>query len=62
MRLPELRKQITEYMRQGLIMEDVRESAEACQERINRMGYRWDSDRMLWRYPERLRPARAERK
>ena len=50
--LSDLRKQITEYMKQGLIMEDVRESAEECQERISRDGFNWDRNRLLWRRPE----------
>ena len=50
--MPDLRKQITDYMLQGTIMEDVRESAEKCQERIERMGFKWDRDRELWRRPE----------
>ena len=61
MRLPDLRKQITEYMRQGVIMEDVQASAEACQERINRLGYKWDSEKMLWRTPQRF-SGRKERR
>ena len=52
MKLSELRKQITEYMKQGTVMQDVKVSAEECQERIEKLGYRWDSERMLWRAPE----------
>lgn len=52
MKLRDLRNQITEYMQQGLIMEDIRDSAQACQKRIAAMGYQWDSERMLWRAPE----------
>ena len=61
MRLPDLRKQITEYMRQGAIMEDVQASAEACQERINRLGYKWDSEKMLWRTPQRFSGSKERR-
>lgn len=52
MRLPDLRKQITEYLKQGVIMEDVRESAVECQARIERMGFKWHNTRQLWRRPE----------
>ena len=55
MRLSDLRKQIAEYMKQGLIMLDVKASAEECQARIEAMGYEWDSERMLWRAPEEQR-------
>lgn len=56
-----LRREIAEYIRAagGIEMPDLRASAEACERRIEAMGYRWDFNRMLWRAPERkLRTSR----
>jgi len=53
MKLRDLRNQITDYMRQGLIMQDIKQSAKECQRRIEKLGYKWDSERMLWRAPEK---------
>jgi hypothetical protein len=55
----DLRREIDRYInlqprRKGrgpLVMDDVADSAEACQRRIEAMGYQWDSERMLWRAP-----------
>lgn len=48
-----LRQEIDRYIRQagGLEMPDLREKAEACQRRIENLGYRWDVARLLWRAP-----------
>ena len=51
MKLPDLHGQIVKYLQQGLVMEDVRQSAQECQSRIDQTGIKWDSDRMLWRKP-----------
>jgi hypothetical protein len=48
-----LRQEIDRYIRQagGLEMPDLREKAEACQLRIEGLGFRWDLSRLLWRAP-----------
>lgn len=48
-----LRHDINRFIRQagGLEMPDPREKAEACQRRIEALGYRWDLSRLLWRAP-----------
>jgi len=53
--LAALRQEIDRYIRQagGLEMPDLREKAEACQRRIENLGYRWDVARLLWRAPIR---------
>lgn len=49
----DLRSEIACFIRAagGLEMPDLREKAEACQRRIDALGYRWDSTRLLWRAP-----------
>jgi hypothetical protein len=51
--LATLRKEIECYISDagGIEMPDMREKAEACQRRIDALGYAWDSERMLWRTP-----------
>lgn len=51
----DLRADIARFIRQagGLEMPDLREKAEACQLRIEDLGYRWDPARLLWRAPIR---------
>lgn len=51
-----LRREIAEYIRAAgeIEMPDLRASAEACQRRIEAMGFTWDYSRMLWRAPERF--------
>jgi hypothetical protein len=34
-----------------LTMADVHASAEDCTRRIEALGFRWDSERLLWRHP-----------
>ena len=53
--VPTLRADIARFIRDagGLEMPDLREKAEACQRRIENLGYRWDSVRLLWRAPIR---------
>lgn len=53
-----LRAEIARFIRDagGLEMPDLRERAEACQQRIDALGYRWDSVRLLWRAPIRRSP------
>jgi hypothetical protein len=54
-----LRQEIDRYIRGQsvrpgfgpLVMQDVADSATACEARIERMGYRWDLSRLLWRAP-----------
>jgi hypothetical protein len=54
-----LRQEIDAYIRGQsvrpgfgpLVMQDVADSATACEARIERMGYRWDRVRFLWRAP-----------
>jgi hypothetical protein len=56
-----LRQEIDRYIRGQsvrpgfgpLVMQDVADSATACEARIERMGYRWDRVRLLWRAPTR---------
>ena len=55
--LANLRQEIEHYVRRNdgrpgigpLVMRDVLESALACQQRIDRLGYRWNPNRLLWR-------------
>ena len=48
-----LRADIARFIGQagGFEMPDLREKAEACQRRIENLGYRWDVARLLWRAP-----------
>lgn len=50
-----LRKEIESYIRTagGFEMPDLRANAEACQRRIEALGYEWDYQRELWRAPEK---------
>jgi hypothetical protein len=54
-----LRVDIARFIRQagGLEMPDLREKAEACQRRIEALGFRWDPVRLLWRAPIRCSPS-----
>ena len=57
--VPTLRADIARFIRDagGLEMPDMRERAEACQRRIEALGYRWDPIRFLWRAPIRRSPS-----
>lgn len=50
-----LHADIARFIREagGLVMPDLQARAEACQRRIEALGYRWDSVRLLWRVPIR---------